>query len=448
MTARVAVIVLAAALVTATAVGGQGMYSSGQNIVPVFEGWERNADGSFTLLFGYFNRNREEVVDIPVGRDNVFEPGVADRGQPTRFYPSRNRYWFTVQVPADFGAQELVWTLTSRGKTERAYATLHPNYASDPTIRQLDMAGINLWWAEAGVNRAPSLRIEGGTARRVRVGEAVTLSPVSSLDALDGLIGRSRRARIVPMVHVDVDTGMGRTGFDWRKARAWMPRVLAAAQGEMQWVGCYTHLHSADEDEWSVREQWTRMQEVLDQVPDAPSGLMIHMLNSAGALRLPEFAHAAVRPGIFLYGGEVGAGQPVPEAVVSVHARVIHVRDAEPGATVGYGATYRASGPEMWATLAIGYGDGLRRTLGNRGHALIQGAKVRIIGRISMDMTVVDISGVPGVRVGDVATLLGTAGRESITVDDVAELAGTISYEVLTGFTPRLPRVWTGLDES
>ena len=271
---------------------------------------------------------------------------------------------------------------------------------------------------------------------------------VSSLDALDGLIGRSRRARIVPMVHVDVDTGMGRTGFDWRKARAWMPRVLAAAQGEMQWVGCYTHLHSADEDEWSVREQWTRMQEVLDQVPDAPSGLMIHMLNSAGALRLPEFAHAAVRPGIFLYGGEVGAGQPVPEAVVSVHARVIHVRDAEPGATVGYGATYRASGPEMWATLAIGYGDGLRRTLGNRGHALIQGAKVRIIGRISMDMTVVDISGVPGVRVGDVATLLGTAGRESITVDDVAELAGTISYEVLTGFTPRLPRVWTGLDES
>ena len=271
---------------------------------------------------------------------------------------------------------------------------------------------------------------------------------VSSLDALDRLIEVSRRARIVPMVHVDVDTGMGRTGFDWRTAGGWMPRVIEAARGDIRWVGCYTHLHSADEDEWSVREQWTRMQEVLDQVSDTPAGLMIHMLNSAGALRLPEFAHAAVRPGIFLYGGEVGAGQPVPEPVVSVHARVIHVRDAEPGTTVGYGATYQASGSERWATLAIGYADGLRRALGNRGHALIQGAKVRIIGRISMDMTVVDISGVPGVRVGEVATLLGTEGRESITVDEVAELAGTISYEVLTGFTARLPRVWTGLDES
>ena len=270
----------------------------------------------------------------------------------------------------------------------------------------------------------------------------------SSLDALDRLIEVSRRARIVPMVHVDVDTGMGRTGFDWRDARAWMPRVLAAARGDMHWVGCYTHLHSADEDEGSVREQWTRMQEVLAQMPDPASGLLIHVLNSAGALRLPEFAQAAVRPGIFLYGGEVGAGQPVPEAVLSVHARVIHVRDAEPGTTLGYGATYHASREQRWATLSIGYGDGLRRALGNRGHALIQGVKVRIIGRISMDMTVVDISGVPGVRVGDVATLLGAEGRESITVDDVAELAGTISYEVLTGFTPRLPRVWTGLDES
>jgi len=271
---------------------------------------------------------------------------------------------------------------------------------------------------------------------------------VSSLDALDRLIAEARKARIVPMVHVDVDTGMGRTGFDWRKARAWMPRVLAAAEGDIHWVGCYTHLHSADEDERSAREQGTRMQEVLDQMPDAPPGLMIHVLNSAGALRFPELAHAAVRPGIFLYGGEVGAGQPVPEAVVSVHARVIHVRDAEPGTTLGYGATYQASASERWATLAIGYGDGLPRALGNRGHALIRGARVRIIGRISMDMAVVDISGVPGVRVEDVATLLGTEGRESITVDEVAELAGTISYEVLTGFTPRLPRVWTGLDES
>ncbi len=113
---------------------------------------------------------------------------------------------------------------------------------------------------------------------------------------------------------------------------------------------------------------------------------------------------------------------------------------------MGYGATHVSRGWERWATLGIGYGDGLPRSLGNRGSALVHGRRAPIIGRISMDMTVVDITGVPGVSSGDVATLLGPEGEESITLDDVAELAGTISYEVLTGLTRRLPRIWTGLD--
>jgi alanine racemase len=269
---------------------------------------------------------------------------------------------------------------------------------------------------------------------------------ISSLDALDGVVEAARASGTVAHLHLDVDTGMGRTGFDWTKSRDWLPRVLAATGSGVRWVGCQTHLHSADEDEVSVLEQCERFEEVLSSIGDRLPGLMIHLLNSAGALRLPRLAHAAVRPGIFLYGGRVGVGQPVPDAVVSVHARVVHVRDADPGTTLGYGATYRARGAERWATLSIGYGDGLPRSLGNRGRALICGRSVPIVGRISMDMTVVDITGVAGVRSGDVATLLGSEGGESITLDEVAELAGTISYEVLTGLTRRLPRVWTGLD--
>jgi hypothetical protein len=181
-------LVLASVLALAAAVplvaGGQLSYTGGQNVVPVFEGWERNADGSFNMLFGYFSRNREEIVDIPIGPDNRFDGGEIDRGQPTRFYPSRNRYWFRVRVPADFGKRELVWTLTTRGKTERAYATLHPNYVTDASIQQLDIAGINLWWAEEGVNARPVVRAEGDAQRRVKVGQPLQLVAVASDDGI------------------------------------------------------------------------------------------------------------------------------------------------------------------------------------------------------------------------------------------------------------------------
>jgi alanine racemase len=172
---------------------------------------------------------------------------------------------------------------------------------------------------------------------------------------------------------------------------------------------------------------------------------MVHACNSAAALRWPEYAADAVRPGIFLYGGravDAGVtGVARPEAVASVRARLVRIRDASPGSTAGYGATYAARGWERWGTLAIGYGDGVRRTLGNTGHALIRGRRVPIIGRISMDMTVVDISSVPEAELGDEATLLGRAGENEIVLDDLATRAGTISYEILTGLTARLPRV-------
>src|SRR5579862_9914129 len=108
--------------------------TSAQNIAPVFEGWEPNPDGSFNLVFGYFNRNWNREIDLPVGPDNVFEPGNPDQGQPTHFYPRRSRFIFKVRVPKDFGNKEVVWTLTVNGKTEKAYATLKPDYILSPLV--------------------------------------------------------------------------------------------------------------------------------------------------------------------------------------------------------------------------------------------------------------------------------------------------------------------------
>lgn len=281
---------------------------------------------------------------------------------------------------------------------------------------------------------SPTPPLAVGPAVRARL----TLT-VSSVDAVERL--RVEAAGREPAFHVEIDTGMGRAGFDWREAASWAPAIHAAAEAGLGWEGCYTHLHSADEGPDSVAMQWRRFQEAL-LVVRPPAGVLIHALNSAGALRCPQYAADAVRPGIFLYGGAAGRELPLPEPVVSVRARIVHVREASEGTTLGYGATHVAGREERWATLAIGYGDGLPRALGNRGFALVRGRRVPIVGRTSMDVTVVDISDVPGVEVGDVATLLGSDGEAHIGVDEVADLSGTVGYEVLTGFTPRIPRIW------
>jgi hypothetical protein len=111
--------ILAFGLIACVVSPGQIHFASGQDVVPVYEGWERNPDGSFNMVFGYFNRNYEEEVDVPVGPDNKIEPGAPDQGQPAHFYPRRQEFVFKVRVPADWGEKDLVWTLNIRGKAEK-----------------------------------------------------------------------------------------------------------------------------------------------------------------------------------------------------------------------------------------------------------------------------------------------------------------------------------------
>lgn len=145
-------------------------YSRGQNISPAYEGWEKNDDGSFNFLFGYMNRNWEEEIDVPVGPDNTIQPGPADQGQPTHFLPRRNRFVFRVRVPKDFGNQELVWTLTVRGKTEKAYATLRQDYFVDDLVQASERGALGPGTSNPAVraNKAPGLKVEGEVTRRDR----------------------------------------------------------------------------------------------------------------------------------------------------------------------------------------------------------------------------------------------------------------------------------------
>lgn len=266
---------------------------------------------------------------------------------------------------------------------------------------------------------------------------------ISDATLLEGLAAVARAEGGSVGVHLEVDTGMGRAGVEIAALDGAADELRrCVALGGLRWVGMFTHLHSADEQGGpGAREQLDALRSAAARI-ELPSGVQLHAANSAGAFRLGAAA-AGARPGIFLYGGSIGSELPPPEPVASIRARVVRVAEVAPGTPLGYGATYRASGPERWATLGIGYGDGLPRILGNRGEVLIAGRRVPIIGRISMDVTVVNISGVPGVEAGNVATLVGRDGREELTLDEVATRAGTISYEILAGLSPRLPRIWT-----
>jgi hypothetical protein len=215
----------------------QTQFSSGQDVVPVFEGWIRNADGTFTFVFGYFNRNWKEELMIPAGPDNRLEPGPPDRMQPTYFLPRRQPWVFRVQVPKDWGRQELVWTITAHGRTEKAYAQLLP----EEEIRErLIMTRGNLNRGEDDPNEPPSIRI-------APVPSASVSSPVS-LTALvedDGLpkpraAAPAPRAGAIPQAQTNsaAERPMGGLSVTWFVYRAPAkvtfdsPGPIAVARGQ------------------------------------------------------------------------------------------------------------------------------------------------------------------------------------------------------------------------
>ena len=172
------------ALVAAPGVDAQIRYDRGQNVAPVFEGWERNLDGTFNMVFGYMNRNYEEMPEAPIGSANSFEPGPADRGQPTRFYPRRQQFVFRVQVPADWGDRDLVWTLTSNGRTDRAVARLWLAWEIDDGVIRANR-GMGARGAPAD-NQHPSIAIPGGTDLTVTLPDTLTITAVVGDDGSPG----------------------------------------------------------------------------------------------------------------------------------------------------------------------------------------------------------------------------------------------------------------------
>lgn len=258
-------------------------------------------------------------------------------------------------------------------------------------------------------------------------------------------IAQSRGTRV--KIHIKLDTGMSRIGM--QATEATVEEIVAISQlPGIELEGMYTHFAAADEtDKTFTRQQETKYRWVVEELDKKGVTLPVkHVSNSAGIIDLPEYNWDMVRAGIMLYGlypsDEVNLKGVDLKEVMTLKARISHVKELEPGRGVSYGLKYVTAATEKIATLPIGYADGYTRMLTNKSQVLIQGKRVPVVGRICMDQCMINVTGLE-VSPGDTVTLFGGDEPDKIWIDEVAAWLGTINYEIVCMIDKRVPRVYT-----
>jgi len=285
--------------------------------------------------------------------------------------------------------------------------------------------------------------LPGELPRALALGLDVTLNSLAEAQALASLATASVRTA---KVHIKVDTGMGRSGV-WHTQAAELFAFVQSVKA-FEWRGVYTHFSDADTDAGYTAGQRKIFLGLLELIPaSVRAGLLVHADNSAG---LESFSASApfnaVRVGLMQYGLPPSAGSFLaslrPEPVLSFHARVVLVKDLPAGTAVSYHRTKTLTRSTRVAIVAVGYGDGVPTAASNRGHFLVRGMRCPILGRVTMDQTIIDVTDVPAVAVGDIATILGAQGADRITVAEFCAWSDCIPWEALCTLTQRVQRVY------
>ncbi len=241
------------------------------------------------------------------------------------------------------------------------------------------------------------------------------------------------------VVHMKIDTGMGRIGVNVDNARELFERISRLPSLKIE--GIFTHFAKADENNGFTREQLKKFNAIVSKI--GRKGIILHAANSAGTLYHKASHLDMVRIGLSMYGiYPPGAGKGTVElkAALQFKTHIVFIKNVPAGTPISYGSTYVTKRATNIATLPVGYADGLPRALSNKGHVLIRGKRYPIVGRVCMDLTLIDV-GRSDVKEGDEVVLIGSQGKETIPVDEVAGLADTISYEIICGIGKRVPRV-------
>ena len=281
------------------------------------------------------------------------------------------------------------------------------------------------------------------------------LTPVAyRLEMLEAFDRAARDAGVVANVHLKIDTGMGRLGVRFDQVNEF---VSALGRFEALRVdGLMTHFAAADDPtcESLTEDQITRFADVVKIFRAAGHDpTYLHSANSAGIYSHPQAWGNMIRPGGVLYGLwrdilPASSRHDELRPVMSLRSQISLLKWVPAGDTIGYGCTFEASRKTLVATIPIGYDDGYPRRLSNRAHVIVRGVYASVVGRISMDLTLVDVTGVPGVELGDEVILLGSEadGRIAITAEELAKTAGMLSYEITCGVGQRVPRLPIGTE--
>ena len=271
---------------------------------------------------------------------------------------------------------------------------------------------------------------------------------VYRLDMIESLNRAAREAGCVADVHVKVDTGMGRLGVQIAE----VPEFCQALSGfrNIRVDGLLTHFASADDRDQqdftkAQLEKFQRAVSVFREHGFTPT--YIHAANSAATFAFPESRGDLVRPGGALYGFvrdvfPEGDDTPPLRPVLSLHSRIMHLKRVGKGEKLGYGCTFETTRDSVIATIPIGYDDGYRRALSNRGRVIVRGSFAPVAGRVSMDLTLIDVTDISGVSLNDEVVLLGQRGELRISAEDLGEVIDTISYEITCAISTRVPRIY------
>jgi alanine racemase len=278
-----------------------------------------------------------------------------------------------------------------------------------------------------------------------------SLTPVVyRLDMVDALDQVARAAHVTADVHVKVDTGMGRLGVRSDQFSEFCANLKRFRNVRVD--GLMTHLAAADDDKKQdfTNEQHRKFDEAIETFREhgfSPS--VIHAANSAATFARERNGRNMVRPGGTLYGFvsdvlPANIDPPSLRPVMSLHSRIMLLKRVPRGEKLGYGTTFETKRDSLIATLPIGYDDGYSRALSNRGCVIVRGQFAPVVGRVSMDLTLIDVTEVAGVQLHDRVILLGADGLNRITAEEIGALAGTISYEITCGISNRVPRICKG----